>query len=81
MATLFPSDAYGFPLDKSYEPEEPSHDPEHTKIFALLQKLRAARLVEPVGAEHMYFAAIENKSCQLTALGRAYWKQARNKRF
>jgi hypothetical protein len=26
-------------------------------------------LVEPVGADHMYFAAMESKSCKLTALG------------
>jgi hypothetical protein len=81
MSTLFPSDEYQYPLDKSYEPTEPSHNPDHVKVFALLQRLRAARLVEPVGAEHMYFAAICNKSCQLTALGRAYWHQARNGRF
>jgi hypothetical protein len=81
MSTLFPSDYYQYPLDKSYEPDEPSHNPEHVKVFTLLQTLRAARLVEPVGAEHMYFAAMENKSCQLTALGRAYWHQGRNGRF
>jgi hypothetical protein len=81
MSTLFTSDDYQYPLDKSYEPEQPSHDPGHVQIFALLQRLRAARLVEPIGTEHMYHAAIQNKSCQLTALGRAYWHQARNGRF
>jgi len=35
-------------------------------------------LVEPVGAEHMYFAAIESKSCALTAVGRHYWNLIKN---
>jgi len=65
-----------YPLDPSYEPEaEPKH-PEHEGIFAHLQKLRAARLVVPVGEEHMYFAAMNSKSCKLTALGAYYWHLA-----
>ena len=65
-------------LDPSYEPCEASHDPEHVKIFGHLQKMRAARLVEPVGAEHLYFAAIQSKSCRLTALGIHYWNLAKS---
>jgi hypothetical protein len=69
-----PKDEY--PLDPSYEPDaEPKH-PEHEAIFAHLQKLRAARLIIPVGEEHMYFAAMNSRSCKLTALGAHYWHMA-----
>lgn len=66
-----------FLLDPSYEPSElPSH-PEHETIFAQLQKCRAVKIVEPVEEDHLYHAAIRSKSCRLTALGRHYWRQAR----
>jgi hypothetical protein len=64
------------PLDPSYEPTaEPKH-PEHEAAFAILQRCRAAKLVEPVGEQHMYFAAMNNKACRLTPLGRLYWSMA-----
>src|SRR5205085_10120187 len=42
------------PLDSSYEPTADPRDPEHEATFAILQRCRAAKLVEPVGAQHMY---------------------------
>lgn len=61
-------------LDPSFEPDaEPSH-PEHEEIFSILQRCRAAKLVEPVDTDHMYFAAMHNKSCRLTPLGKHYWR-------
>lgn len=70
-----------FALDPSYEPlAEPKHA-EHEAIFALLQRCRAAKLVEPVGADHMYFAAMESKACRLTPLGKHYWRLAAQARF
>lgn len=65
-------------LDSTYEPDkEPLEDKtvnkEHEAIFALLQKYVKLNLVIPVGEEHMYYAAIRNKSCKLTALGQHYW--------
>ncbi len=65
-------------LDPSYEPEAKEYDQEHGKIFAHLQKLRATGLVVPFGAEHMYYAAMQSKSCRLTSLGRYYWKLAKD---
>lgn len=65
-----------FPLDPSYEPDAEPRHPEHEKIFADLQRYRAARLLEPVGEQHMYYAAMNSKSCRLTALGRYYWHLA-----
>lgn len=73
LTKYFPTAIYEFPLDPCYEPTDPAAKPECTAIFAHLQKYRAARLLEPVGTEHMYYAAIDRKSCRLTALGRFYW--------
>jgi hypothetical protein len=72
LPELFVTPDYEMPLDPSYEPEaEPAH-PEHERDFAMLQACRAAKLVEPVDAEHMYFAAMQNKACRLTPLGLHY---------
>ena len=42
---------------------------ENVEKLKLLQRLESVGLVEPVGTEHMYFAAMESKSCRLTPLG------------
>ena len=46
---------------------------EHEVIFSILQKYVKLNLVRPVGEEHMYYAAINHKSCKLTAQGQHYW--------
>jgi hypothetical protein len=73
LTTWFPTSDYDFHLDPSYEPDADPEHPEHEKIFGQLQKCRAAKLVEPVGSEHMYYAAMDSLSCRLTPLGRHYW--------
>ena len=45
---------------------------EHTQIFSILQQYNRLNLLVPVGAEHMWNAAMESKSCKLTALGEHY---------
>ena len=77
----FPAGEHEYPLDPSYEPDaEPNH-PENEQIFGQLQKCRAAKLIEPVGEEHMYYAAMNSKGCRLTQLGRLYWRLARDDRI
>ena len=49
--------------------------------FKDLQLFESVGLVEPVDADHMYFAAMEYKSCRLTALGLHYWRLSKDKRF
>ncbi len=72
----FPAPTDHYALDPSYEPDaDPAHS-EHEKIFAQLQRCRAAKLVVPVGEDHLYYAAIRSKSCALTPLGRHYWTLA-----
>ena len=81
----FPDATELFPLDPSYEPDkrESGFDPhpEHEAVFKQLQKCQSAKLVEPVGAEHMYFAAMQSEACRLTPLGRHYHHLAREERI
>jgi len=81
LPEFFPDSDQEFALDPSYEPDaEPKH-PEHEAIFAILQRCRAAKLVEPVEADHMYFAAMGSKACRLTPLGKHYWQMAKQARL
>jgi hypothetical protein len=63
-----------FKLDPSFEFTEKIAKPENVAIFKDLQKYESVGLVVPVGEEHMYFAAMNSKSCRLTAMGYQYWK-------
>lgn len=80
---LFPKSGFEYKLDPTYEPElkgrdEKMPDPikENTKIFAILQKYNRLNLLKPLGAPHMWNAAMEYKSCKLTALGEHYRRLA-----
>lgn len=72
LTKLFPTPGYQFPLDPSYEPESDSPNEENMRVFAILQRYARVNLVKPVGEDHMYFAAMNSKCCQLTALGEHY---------
>ncbi len=79
IANLFPSQGFSFPLNPTYEPEMkgrdkgmPAPDEENTKIFSILQKYNRHALLVPEGAPHMWHAAMQSKSCRLTALGEHY---------
>lgn len=81
LPDFFPDVDQEFPLDPSYEPTAEPHDAEHEAVFLILQRCRAAKLVEPVGADHMYFAAMQSKTCRLTPLGKHYRRMAREARL
>ena len=68
-------------LDPSYEDTEESAIEENVKIFKDLQKFQSVGLVVPVDEEFMYFAAINSKSCRLTALGYQYWRLVNEKKL
>lgn len=80
----FPEPDCNFPLDPSFEPERssdqandptiPEPDPQHTATFQVLQDYVRVNLVRPIGAPHMWHAAMQSKSCELTVLGQHYWK-------
>ena len=77
LPEYFSSPTYEYKLDRSYEPTEEPINPKNEEIFKHFQKYRAARLLEPINEEHLYFAAINCKSCKLTPLGKFYWDLAK----
>jgi uncharacterized caspase-like protein len=91
ITDYFPLPTESLALDPSYEY---TNDPElkHTciapfatdnnvKVFNDLQKMQRAGLVEPVGEDHMYWAAINKKACRLTLLGLHYWRLVKEKKI
>ena len=82
IAELFPWAGYEVKLDPSFEPERtkeeasdpniPPPNPKNTVIFAVLQKYNRVNLLVPNNAPHMWHAAMQSKSCSLTALGEHY---------
>jgi hypothetical protein len=81
LPEIFPAQDAAPPLDPSWEPTAPEADPARCQLMKLLQQMRAAGLVEPVGTEHLYYAAMERKPVRLTPLGRHYWRLARDRRI
>ena len=81
LPEVFPTAAAQPTLSPEYEPTAPQHDPAKGAVMKELQKMRAARLVEPVGCDHLYYAAIERKPVRLTPLGQHYWRLAKAKRL
>jgi Caspase domain len=73
LTEWFPTPEFDYPLDPSYEPTANAKRHPTEKIFSGLQKYRTCRLVEPIGEEHMYYAAMNSTGCRLTALGKHYW--------
>lgn len=81
LTVLFETPNTQLQLDPGYEPERsgmeddstPTPDPAKNADFAVLQALAKVNLVRPVGAPHMWHAAMESKACELTVLGQHYW--------
>ena len=69
------------PMDPTYEDTEPSAIPSNVLIMKELQKYQSVGLVVPVDEEHMYYAAINSKSCRLTPLGYQYWRLVNEKKL
>ncbi|NKJ71810.1 caspase family protein [Rhizobium leguminosarum bv. viciae] len=72
IGEFFPAPGAEFQLSPDYEPESGNPDPDKTAVFAILQKYNRVNLLVPVGAPHMYHAAMESRSARLTALGEHY---------
>ncbi|WP_432741478.1 caspase family protein [Methylobacter sp. G7] len=81
ITKYFLTPASEHPLNPTYEDTEPSAKEDNIKIFKDLQKFQSVGLVIPVDAEFMYFAAINSKSCRLTALGYQYWRLVNEKKL
>ena len=74
IKSYFPLPAEQLELSPTYEPTAEPHDTAKEEIFRDLLKLKYAGLVEPIGAQHMYEAAMSSRKCELTSLGRYYWR-------
>lgn len=82
ITEYFPKDRSEFPLDPSFEYtnhpsaahlfREPFANPENVAVFKALQHMHNSGLVVPVDESHMYWAAMNSKSCRLTPLGEHY---------
>ena len=88
ITEFFPSPGFQYPLDPSFEPElkgrsdgMPKPNLENTRKFAVLQKYNRVNLVIPVGAPHMWHAAMESRSCRLTVLGEHYRRLVERRRI
>jgi hypothetical protein len=91
LTTIFPTPTHEPQLDPSFEPERtdeqksdssiPPPDPKNTATFKVLQNQMRVNLVRPVGAPHMWHAAMQSKSCGLTVLGQHYWHLVDEKRI
>ncbi len=79
LTEYFPTPQDEYKLDPSYEFTESTADPRKVAIMKDLQKFVGVGLVVPVGEEHMYFAAMNSKSCRLTAVGFQYWRLVKEK--
>lgn len=78
---LNPSFEFTNSPDVTHEVLKPYANEANVAVFKDLQQFESVGLVVPVGTEHMYFAAMESKSCKLTALGLHYWQLSKDKRF
>jgi len=88
ICELFPHPGFEFQLNPTFEPEQKGRDEgmpepseENTRIFSILQKYNRLNLLVPVDAPHMWNAAMESKSCKLTALGEHYRRLAEKNRI
>jgi hypothetical protein len=81
ICDYFPNPEKEHPLDPEYEFTEKCAKPAKVLILKDLQKFESVGLVKPVGEEHMYFAAMNSKSCRLTALGFHYWRLVKEKKI
>lgn len=91
ICTYFSSEDDKFSLNPSFEPTnspevtheviKPYANLANTSVFSDLQKLESIGLVVPIDEEHMYYAAMNSKSCGLTSIGKQYWRLVHDKRI
>jgi hypothetical protein len=79
ICNYFPDPQDEHPLDPSYDCKNEQKNPAKVAVMEDLQKFESAGLVVPVGAEHLYSAIVNSKSCRLTPLGYQYWRAVKAK--
>lgn len=78
LTEIFPNPYDELALNPTFEHDKHEADTKEVnkvneEIFFVLQQYVKLNLVVPVGEDHMYYAAINSKSCKLTAQGQHYW--------
>jgi hypothetical protein len=82
ISKYFPTALHRYALDPSFEYTNGDiATAENIAIFKDLQKFESIGLIIPVEEEHMYWAAQNSKCCELTTVGRHYWKLAKEGRI
>jgi hypothetical protein len=81
ICIYFPTPDYEYSMDPTYEFTSDKAIVSHVQIFKHLQKYESIGLVKPNGEEHMYFAAMNSKSCHLTLLGHHYWRLVKRRKI
>jgi len=56
-------------------------DADSGSTWVIVARRLTAGLVEPIGEEHMYHAAVRSKACGLTTLGKYYWRLVQSGRI
>lgn len=84
LTNLFLNPNTELPLDPSFEDTNnpairhdsiiPYANNENVRKFKLLQKLQSIGFVKPIKEDFMYFAAMHSTGCELTELGKYYWR-------
>lgn len=88
IAELFPVSGFEFGLNPTFEEDMIGRPAgaalpigENVIKYKILQKYNRLNLLVPVNAPHMWHAAMESKSCKLTALGEHYRRLAKKERL
>ncbi len=81
ITTYFQTPESEHGLDPSYEYTEAAAVEQNVKIFKDLQRFQGVGLVVPVDEEFMYYAALNSRSCRLTAIGYQYWRLVNEKKL
>src|SRR5947209_13807032 len=77
----FPDPEQELKLTPEYIATAQGNDPTKVEIMKDLQAFAGVDLVVPVGEEHMYWAAMNSKSCKLTPIGKRYWRLVKHNRL
>jgi uncharacterized caspase-like protein len=79
--SLDPSFEYTNAPNVKHEVKEPYANADNVSIFKDLQLFEGVGLVVPCNEQHMYWAAMNSKSCKLTLLGKHYWRLVKNNKI
>ncbi len=80
LALWFPSPDHEFALSPEYEASDERAQGDKVKVLDSFRRLRDVGILVPVTHVHLFDAAKESGKCRLTALGKYYWRLAKEER-